>query len=991
MFTIQPDGLVVPTTYYLLGGNVPPVSPFNPDYHVNNIYPEVPITLLTEPYGCGVEQQLATASAQYPRNGIDVRFVATGATGTGVDGTASGVNVASLVTGLLNQVNKATVSPIAESIAANLAFYFGSVVATFSRIILGIETAKIGGWSGVWEYWNGSAWTSVTTTSSFRTGTENTEFDKIANLGAVRITGSTTGWTTKAITVNGVSITAYYLRYRITSVSTINLIRNPSVETNSTDWSSLNSTVTRDGTGNAFGAWQMKATTTNVTNSGIQYDPGAGNRPVVTAGVPVTVSGYLRLGAAGSKLISLLFRWFTAADAELTTVGSDVTVNSTSYSRFSATATPPVTAARVLIRVATSGAQGVFDFYIDALMLEVGSSASPYIDGDQSGAAWNGTAHASTSSVVMTAPVFTNGPVNSLTGMAIIAAGAIPGDYEAAGMIHLKNPASAALGGVEACLITGENSDQPPPNILGLVGADQYLPSGDTTFTITTDTSANFREHIAINFLQSITERGQQFNGVDQYITVTPGASDKLGALPANTFSIEVLFKASSVPNYPICLASQWTSTNSGGSWWLGIDEGKLKFMVRKTNDVRKTANGTTDVLPGEWVLACGVYDKEEKCIKIKRDGHNESTNRDLTTLNTGLTTPVRFGRSVGFDVDDSISGEDTEGFFHGIISNVRIMATTPDDLYDGHYNWPGIGTDIENDSSNIRYLLRMENNAANTTITDSATTFAAAQSAARSSGNTSANTVAGYFQPGGGQTAKILGFSIPRTWGEEYRSRVKIKLRAVPNGTLSTVDDVIFRLQLSIGDVTLPMGDPFKFPSTEVPGSSGWYLLDAGTFSLPNVALRHTGPGGVLANAKNVLKATLFAQHQFIAATTVKLDCLYLMPTTTWYGEWSSFRDTYNTAYDINQNTGVLFDSLGPETVIGQTGIDGYTNQVLNPYGDSGGSDHVVLVANKPAWLFAIPKRGVTATNDCLVHVLTDSLESRIHAVGLYDMLAVA
>jgi hypothetical protein len=203
-------------------------------------------------------------------------------------------------------------------------------------------------------------------------------------------------------------------------------------------------------------------------------------------------------------------------------------------------------------------------------------------------------------------------------------------------------------------------------------------------------------------------------------------------------------------------------------------------------------------------------------------------------------------------------------------------------------------------------------------------------------------------------------------------------------------VDDVTFRLQLSVGDVNLPMGDPFKFPSIEVPANSAWYLLDAGEFSIPNVALRHTGPGVAPANAKNVLQASLFVQHKFTTATTIKLDVFYLFATNTWLGKYKTFRETYDTGYNIDQNNGVLFDSLGPETIVAQT-QSAYTEAVLNPYADPGGSEHLRLVANKTCFVFAVPSRGVTALNDCLVHVLTDTLVSRARVAGMYEALAVA
>lgn len=805
--TVQPDTLAAPTRYYVLSGAVEPVAPWQGDYLQAHIYNDLGIVITVEPWGYGAEQSLVSSGTLYGRASIDARFVATGASGTGVVGTVAGANTAPLNAGSLAQNNKLTTSPTLTTLANQVAFYFGCTFATFDRLVLGIETAKTGTWSGVWEIMTGAAtFAGIATTSEFRSGAESTEFDTVRRLGQILITGSTAAWTSQ--TVGGIA--AFWLRYRVTSF--------------------------------------------------------------------------------------------------------------------------------------TSGL----------------------------------------------APIMMNGPVRSLTNLAAVSVGAVPGDQEAAALVHLTNPSATALAGVKATIVTGDLATVPPPMVIDLSGADLYIPTGDTTVATTADANANDGERVDLTLLASIADRSQTLDGAAEYITMTPTGADKLATMSAssNGFFVEVLFKLSSDPTGPVCLASQWSGTLSTSTWWLGIDGGNLRFIVVNQSGKRFSVNGNSAIAVGEWVLATGEFDSNSKHIIVRRDGDSEKR-VGVTNIANGKTTAVRMGKSSGFSTSDSRDG-DAEAFFPGTIANVRCVGRRTALEHPDGYTWPEIGTAIQNDTATTRWLLRMEDNAASTVITDSSVLFAAAKNAARSAANTSTRSQVGYFQAGVGQTGRVLGLNLPRTWGEEYRGRVRFLLRATPAATLTTVDDVLFQLQLNVGDSLLPMGPPARFPNIAVP-SSGYYLLDLGTYQLPPVALRYAGFGNALTSSRNVLQATLFVQHQFVTSTVLRLDCLYLLPVSTFYGEYSSFRTTYDTAYDIEQNTGILFDNLGPEYVIGQTTTTGYTDQARSPFADVGGSGRCILRPNAPAWLFTIPLRGVTSGPDYLVHVLGDSLTPLVRAVGRYEALAAS
>lgn len=967
--TVQPEGIAVPTRYYLLGGAVEPVAPWRHQYLISHIYDGLGITLSVEPWGYGAETSLVSSGALYGRASIDARFVATGASGTGVVGTTAGVNTAALSAGSLAQNNKLTTTPTLTTVANQVAFYFGCTFATFDRLILGIETAKTGTWSGAWEIMTGAAtFIGISTTSEFRSGAEGTEFDTIRRLGQIVLTGSTAAWTLQAVG----GVTAYWLRYRITSftsglapvmmngpvrslanVAAIatgavpgdqeaaglvhltnatgasaysdtapNLISNPSVETNTTGYLAFAGTIARSALAAARGGFGIILSTTNAIDSEVYWD--SAGLTGLTPGTTYTFSLFAALALAGSHSMTLRIDWLTSGSVLLSQSFRTITLASTVMARYSLTAIAPATADRVNLVFGVSGApSGVFDVYTDGWMFEASA-------------------------------------------------------------------AIAALAGVKAAIATGELATVPPPMVIDLAGADLFIPTVDTTAAITADANANDGDRVDLNLLASITDRAQTLDGVAEYITLTPLAGGKLGTLPAGSFSVEVLFRLNSIPDGPVCLASQWSGTLSTSSYWLGIDGGNLRFLV-STGTARKGAIGTSQINVGEWVLATGTWNKANKETVLRRDAIPEGHNTNVTTVDNGNTTPVRVGKSSGFNGADSRSGSDAEGFLPATIANARMWANDIGGEYPlGNYVWPDLGTAIQNDSADTRWLLKMEDNAASLTIVDSATTFAAALNAARSAANTSTRSVVGYFQAGVGSTSKILGLNLPRTWAEEYRGRVRILLRATPAATLTTVDDALFQLQLNVGDSALPLGPPARFPNIAVP-SSAYYLLDLGTYSLPPTALRYAGFGNPLTSAKNVLQATLFVKHLFLTSTVLRLDCLYLLPVTTWYGEYATFRDTYNTAYDIDQNTGVLFDSMGPETVVAQATSLGYTDPFRNPYSEVGGAAQVRMVPNAPAWLFCVPLRGIVGGPDYLEHVLGDSVQPVVRAVGRYEALAAS
>lgn len=104
-----------------------------------------------------------------------------------------------------NDVNLLPATP-----AVNDAFYFGFDRATFNKLQINLSTSGVGTWTVVWEYWDGSAWTSLS-------ATDNTT-------GFTAATGwRTVTWTTPGTwplyTVNNRS--AYWVRARVSAYTSV--------------------------------------------------------------------------------------------------------------------------------------------------------------------------------------------------------------------------------------------------------------------------------------------------------------------------------------------------------------------------------------------------------------------------------------------------------------------------------------------------------------------------------------------------------------------------------------------------------------------------------------------------------------------------------------------------------------------------------------------------------------------------------------------------
>ncbi|OGR89986.1 MAG: hypothetical protein A2V88_12330 [Elusimicrobia bacterium RBG_16_66_12] len=179
-----------------------------------------------------------------------------------------------------------------------------------------------------------------------------------------------------------------------TTPAVTNLDDNPSAEVDATGASGISATVVRDTADSWVGGASFKTTTTNVTGSGIEKKKRDGSRFPVTAAQVYTWAP--RAKCASAKNMKAQILWYNSGAALIQTDEGAFTFGS-GWIQPTLTVTAPTGAVTAVVRLLTDGAQGVFDFWLDASFFYLGVTLLPYADGDQPGCIWAGTAHQSTS------------------------------------------------------------------------------------------------------------------------------------------------------------------------------------------------------------------------------------------------------------------------------------------------------------------------------------------------------------------------------------------------------------------------------------------------------------------------------------------------------------------------------------------------------------------------------------------------------------------
>jgi hypothetical protein len=202
---------------------------------------------------------------------------------------------------------------------------------------------------------------------------------------------------------NPARIYTYFIVGGYTTTTTrTNLIANPSLEVDLSNWTILG-TITRSTAQSYSGV--ASAAMVHDTITAAQFFSALFP---VTAGLDYTMSFYVKQSVDTGTMFAD-FIWYNAAGTQiLDDVNYEFNPNTT-WQRFSQTRTAPANAAFANIRPRMPLAQGgptPTINYIDAIMVEQASSALPYFDGTYADAytgytlteqKWNGTANASSS------------------------------------------------------------------------------------------------------------------------------------------------------------------------------------------------------------------------------------------------------------------------------------------------------------------------------------------------------------------------------------------------------------------------------------------------------------------------------------------------------------------------------------------------------------------------------------------------------------------
>lgn len=172
---------------------------------------------------------------------------------------------------------------------------------------------------------------------------------------------------------------------------TTNIIRNPSVETNLTDWQAQGSAIARTNDQARFGGFSVEVVTDNLAAfEGVQVRSFPN-----TSDTPYAGSIYVR----GDGKVRLRLRDEFNGNER---ISDDITLNPDRWLRILDIIgrTGDGVSDDLTIHVETVTRQDV-TFYVDGAMIELGHRSTTYIDGEQDGGKWQGTYHASISERVV--------------------------------------------------------------------------------------------------------------------------------------------------------------------------------------------------------------------------------------------------------------------------------------------------------------------------------------------------------------------------------------------------------------------------------------------------------------------------------------------------------------------------------------------------------------------------------------------------------------
>lgn len=164
----------------------------------------------------------------------------------------------------------------------------------------------------------------------------------------------------------------------------VNLVPNPSLETNASGWrTGPTSTIARTTAQAAVGSASLLFTAgTSINDRWVSTVEGTGGMPV-TAGATYAVQFRSR-AATSARTINVRARWYDTNGSQISTPGSGTNVGPTStsaWSTFNLNVSAPIGAAYLQLVLTPTGAAAGEQHYIDAALIEAADGTVTYFDG----------------------------------------------------------------------------------------------------------------------------------------------------------------------------------------------------------------------------------------------------------------------------------------------------------------------------------------------------------------------------------------------------------------------------------------------------------------------------------------------------------------------------------------------------------------------------------------------------------------------------------
>ena len=194
-----------------------------------------------------------------------------------------------------------------------------------------------------------------------------------------------------------------------TTTTRTNLVTNPSFETNvllTENTSPAGSSIAKS-TAESYVGTASCAGSTGATAGNLIFGTSASANRLSVVGGQTYIASFAVKSATVSRTARIRIIFYNAAGSSIqTNNGTDLATSTSAWQRRSVSATAPALAVTAIVQLVVLSAGTTETHYLDAILLETGSTLLPYFDGTYADTytgytlesqAWNGTANASTS------------------------------------------------------------------------------------------------------------------------------------------------------------------------------------------------------------------------------------------------------------------------------------------------------------------------------------------------------------------------------------------------------------------------------------------------------------------------------------------------------------------------------------------------------------------------------------------------------------------